>query len=184
VPRELRRDAVSAAAALVGEMDRYWSNAERAGEDIVITFGRFFTNPLLHSLTTVPGEVTFSFDARSRSAATLDGVKKALLASADGIAQRTGVEFVWQRFSQNAPADMDAALSTVLAAACARVGVPTMLLPSGAGHDAQDFVEAGIPSAMIFVRNTNGSHNPDEHLAMDDLRAGTRVLFEAVRSMS
>jgi N-carbamoyl-L-amino-acid hydrolase len=184
VPRELRRDAVSATTALVGEMERYWSDAERAGEDMVITFGRFFTDPQLHNLTTIPGELTFSFDARSRSAATLNGIKKALLASANEIAHRTSVEFAWQPFSQSAPVDMDAALSTVLAEACERVGVPTMQLPSGAGHDAQDFVEAGIPSAMIFVRNTNGSHNPDEHLAMDDLRTGTRVLFEAVRSMS
>jgi N-carbamoyl-L-amino-acid hydrolase len=30
----------------------------------------------------------------------------------------------------------------------------------GAGDDAAVFAYAGIPSAMMFVRNENGSHNP------------------------
>ena len=35
-------------------------------------------------------------------------------------------------------------------------------MPSGAGHDAAVFAKMGIPTAMIFVRNEHGSHNPDE----------------------
>ena len=39
---------------------------------------------------------------------------------------------------------------------------------SGGGHDAQDFVRAGIPAAMIFVRNDHGSHNPKESMELND----------------
>ena len=46
-------------------------------------------------------------------------------------------------------------------------------MPSGAGHDAAVFAEAGIPSAMIFVRNDHGSHNPDEAMALEDFAVGT-----------
>ena len=42
------------------------------------------------------------------------------------------------------------------------LGLPDEEIPSGAGHDAAVFANAGIPSAMIFVRNENGSHNPRE----------------------
>jgi N-carbamoyl-L-amino-acid hydrolase len=164
-------------------MERFWNDAEARGEDIVLTFGRFFTNPQLHNLTTIAGELTFSFDARSSSIVTLDAIKEKLESAAGRITERTGVEFIWRPFSQTAPALMDANLRSGLVSACERLGVPAILLPSGAGHDAQDFVEAGIPSAMIFVRNANGSHNPDEHLEMDDLRAGTRVLFQALYSL-
>jgi N-carbamoyl-L-amino-acid hydrolase len=51
-----------------------------------------------------------------------------------------------------------------------------MEIPSGAGHDAQDFAHAGYPAAMIFVRNANGSHNPDERMEMSDFALGTRLL--------
>jgi N-carbamoyl-L-amino-acid hydrolase len=50
-------------------------------------------------------------------------------------------------------------------------------MPSGAGHDAAAFAEAGIPSAMIFVRNENGSHNADEAMALEDFAVGTRALL-------
>ena len=51
-----------------------------------------------------------------------------------------------------------------------------MEIPSGAGHDAQDFAHAGFAAGMIFVRNSNGSHNPDEHMEMGDFALGTRLL--------
>jgi N-carbamoyl-L-amino-acid hydrolase len=49
-------------------------------------------------------------------------------------------------------------------------------MASGAGHDAAVFANAGIPALMLFVRNQNGSHNPDEAMAMDDFTAATRLL--------
>jgi len=33
---------------------------------------------------------------------------------------------------------------------------------------------------MIFVRNENGSHNPNEAMAMDDFLAGVRVMRAAI----
>ena len=50
-------------------------------------------------------------------------------------------------------------------------------MASGAGHDAAVFAKVGIPSAMIFVRNDNGSHNPDEAMSLDDFAVGTRALL-------
>jgi N-carbamoyl-L-amino-acid hydrolase len=51
-----------------------------------------------------------------------------------------------------------------------------MDIPSGAGHDAADFHEAGVRAAMIFVRNDHGSHNPHDAMEMDDFALGTRLL--------
>jgi hypothetical protein len=34
----------------------------------------------------------------------------------------------------------------------------------------------GIPVGMIFVRNENGSHNPAEHMEIDDSLGGTAVM--------
>ena len=63
-----------------------------------------------------------------------------------------------------------------LQAAAQRLRLAHRRLPSGAGHDAALFANQGIPTAMLFVRNGNGSHNPDEAMALDDFAAGARVL--------
>jgi len=58
--------------------------------------------------------------------------------------------------------------------------IPCVRIPSGAGHDTAVLSRAGIPCAMIFVANQNGSHNPHEALKMDDLLQGCFVLLHAV----
>ena len=71
---------------------------------------------------------------------------------------------------------MDERLRHVLAREAQVLGIEPLAMPSGAGHDAQDFERAGYPAAMIFVRNAHGSHNPDEALDMGDFALGTQLL--------
>jgi beta-ureidopropionase / N-carbamoyl-L-amino-acid hydrolase len=74
--------------------------------------------------------------------------------------------------SDSPPAVMDRRLRTRLMSLLDR----PFEMASGAGHDAAVFAKVGIPSAMIFVRNEHGSHNPDEGMSMDDFAVGTRAL--------
>ena len=52
--------------------------------------------------------------------------------------------------------------------------VPT--LASGGGHDAAAFADAGWQSAMVFLRNWNGSHTPDEGMDPKDLAEAVRCI--------
>ena len=63
---------------------------------------------------------------------------------------------------------------------CGKAGIKHMRLASGAGHDAAVFAHMGIPTAMLFIRNANGSHNPHEHMEIDDFLVATQVLTEAL----
>jgi N-carbamoyl-L-amino-acid hydrolase len=56
------------------------------------------------------------------------------------------------------------------------LGLGTLDISSGGGHDAGDFANCGIPAGMIFVRNPNGSHNPAEAMSMEDFTQGTKLL--------
>lgn len=57
------------------------------------------------------------------------------------------------------------------------------VLPSGAGHDAGVLALAGVPSAMILVRNPTGvSHAPEERADDSDCEAGVAALVEVIRS--
>jgi len=56
-------------------------------------------------------------------------------------------------------------------------------LPSGAGHDAGVLALAGIPTAMILVRNPSGiSHAPEEYAEPADCELGVTALAAAIRS--
>ena len=51
------------------------------------------------------------------------------------------------------------------------------LLPTGAGHDAGVLAAAGVPTAMLYVRNPTGiSHSPEEHAEDADCAAGVTAL--------
>ena len=70
------------------------------------------------------------------------------------------------------------------AAAAAALGLTTLELPSGAGHDAQSLA-AITPSGMVFVPSVGGvSHDPAEHTAWEDCVNGANVLLGAARSSS
>jgi len=76
----------------------------------------------------------------------------------------------------------DAALTADVAAA---VGGEVPSLPSGAGHDAGVLSLAGIPTAMLFVRNPTGvSHSPEEYAEEADAVAGVAALTAVIRRMA
>jgi N-carbamoyl-L-amino-acid hydrolase len=88
--------------------------------------------------------------------------------------------------SWTASTDFDAALRDRLSAVLAGPdGRPAPVLPTGAGHDAGILSAAGIPTAMLFVRNPTGvSHSPAEHAEPDDCAAGVEALARAVEALA
>lgn len=175
-PRQGRRDAVRALARLILAMDTAWARRAAAGEDLTVTFGEIATDPDEAAFSKVAGRVAFAVDIRSDSAATLAALRAELAAAAAAIARTDGVRFAFGAETGTAPAAMDGQVTAALAAAAAAAGVPALAMPSGAGHDAAVFAGMGVPTGMLFVRNANGSHNPDEAMAMADFAAAARVL--------
>ncbi|HEV7392449.1 MAG TPA: hydantoinase/carbamoylase family amidase [Burkholderiales bacterium] len=182
VPHEYRSDAVLATTELCYVLDREWEAVRKAGGDLVFTVGKLYTDPKAHALTKVPGEIAFTVDLRSQELGTLEEMIAKTRALADEIGRRRRVRFELGEFNISPPATMDAALQTQLATGARELGINTMALPSGAGHDAQDFAHAGYPAAMIFVRNAHGSHNPHEALDPADLALGTQLLTRFLAS--
>jgi len=76
----------------------------------------------------------------------------------------------------------DAALTADVATA---IGSDVPELPSGAGHDAGVLSLAGVPTAMLFVRNPTGvSHSPEEQAEEADAVAGVAALTAVIRRMA
>jgi N-carbamoyl-L-amino-acid hydrolase len=183
VPHDYRSDAVMATVELVHELDSEWSRVRADGGDLVFTVGKFFTDAKQHALTKVPGEVEFTLEFRSQDEKTLTAMQSLVEQLSSRIAQRRRVHFDFAPFSLLRPAVMDAHLRERMLAGCRDLGIAAMEMPSGAGHDAQDFANAGFRAAMIFVRNSHGSHNPHEAMDTADFALGTRLLAQMLATL-
>jgi N-carbamoyl-L-amino-acid hydrolase len=184
VPRAYRHDAVVAAADFVTRLDLEWERLEREGQDLTITIGKLFTDPAQHAFSKIAGEVGICIDVRSHSKPTLATVKALVDTLSAEICKKYGVRFELGPITGSEPADMDRDLLARFTAAAVELNIPHIQMPSGAGHDAAVFAAAGVPAAMIFVRNQNGSHNPDEAMRMDDFELAARVMGRAVAGLS
>ena len=183
IPRWLRRDAVFAVSDLIMRLDGHWSDLLERGTDLVVTIGMLSTNAAEHAASRIPGQVTFSFEARSKSLDTLEAFYQLMRAECAAITRERQVHFEFGRRILSSPATMDAALSDLLLKVCASQNIPCELIPSGAGHDSAMFANAGIPSAMLFVRNQHGSHNPEEAMDLDDFMLGAAALDQAIHEI-
>jgi N-carbamoyl-L-amino-acid hydrolase len=176
VPRSHRRDAVIAAAELVGALDAIWDECDANGRDFAFTVGKFFTDSQRHAMTKIAGDVTFSIDMRSLDPDFLDRMEERLHALSEDISRRRAVRFELGDYTRAAPGILDEDIRAGLSQGVAALGIPAMDIASGASHDAAAFAAAGVPTAMVFIRNANGSHNPDEAMAIPDFMHATRLL--------
>lgn len=179
VPRWLRHDAMFAVADLIMRIDEHWRVLLERGTDLVVTTGIVSTDPAEHSISRIPGQVSFSLEARSKSTDTLEAFYQLVRAECGSIERERGVRFEFDRRLLSEPATMDEKLCGVLSEACAAQQAAFELIPSGAGHDASLFANAGIPSGMLFVRNQNGSHNPHEAMDIEDFMLGVGAMDAA-----
>lgn len=180
VPRWLRHDAVMATADFLNRIDKHWQALLERGLDLVVTTGMMTTNVDDHAMSRIPGECSFCLEIRSQSIDTLEAFYQLVRSEADNIGRERGVTFAFDRRSLSNPAVMDERWIGHLLDACDRLGIKAEAIPSGAGHDAAVFANSGVPSAMIFIRNEHGSHNPREAMELADFMDGTDVLYETL----
>ena len=172
-PMPLRRDALVAAARLIGGVDEMVRTVEGA----VGTVGRIAAEP--NVINTIPGKVTLSVDLRHPEAATLNTLVAGLERLGRDISKASGVTIGVNRFWTSEPTPFAAEVVDAVQAAADELGVATRRLWSGAGHDAK-YMQEVAPSAMIFARSVNGlSHCEQEHSTAEDLEAGANVLLLA-----
>jgi N-carbamoyl-L-amino-acid hydrolase len=143
------------------------------------TFGRLAVEP--NGTNAVPSQVTAWLDARAASTEVLEQLLAAITRQATERAERDGTTVDVVAESVSPVVDFPAGLRDRLAAVLD--GAP--VLPTGAGHDAGVFSDAGIPTAMLFVRNPTGiSHSPAEHAEMDDCLAGVDALAAVLKDLA
>lgn len=180
VPRVARRDAVMAATAFVQEIEGYWLAQEAGSADFVATVGQFFTSASQHTITKIPGEVHFTLDMRSENNSVLMAAHAYLSIKAREIAEARHVSIDLGPHTHALAATMDGDLRARLTRLAVAHGILAIELPSGGGHDCATFANQGVPSAMVFIRNDKGSHNPDEAMEVVDMAQALRLIAALV----
>jgi len=161
-PMHLRRDALAAAAEFVLAAERL--ALETPG--LVATVGELGIPT--GACNVIPGRVEATLDVRHQDDAVRERSLATLREQAQAIGDRRGIAVDWALIAQNAATPCAPALIAQLAAVVAELGLPVHELPSGAGHDAVTMAEV-TDVAMLFVRSTGGSHNPGEHVELQDV---------------
>ncbi|MEI7369350.1 allantoate amidohydrolase [Pectobacterium sp. 1950-15] len=175
VPMTQRQDALAAAADWMAQAER---TTRESDPHLVATFGTLQCLP--GAANVIPGEVKMTLDIRGPEDAPLDALLEKLLTLGQDIAHQRGCQFSAEEYYRIAATRCDPTLQSILNEAVTQVQGKTLMLPSGAGHDAIAIAERW-PVAMLFVRCRGGiSHHPDESVTTADVALALQAFYQAV----
>ena len=172
----IRRDA---GKALMG----VWHRIEEefpaiSGPHSVWTVGQVSVSPGQPSI--IPGGAEMIVQFRDAEPATLDRLKAKLLELVKEVDDSPCTATI-EVMGESTPAHMSRTLqSTLIDAATTHAPDKWLVMPSGAGHDAQ-VIAPLIPSAMMFVPSIGGiSHHWTENTSDEDIAVGAQVFVDAI----
>jgi N-carbamoyl-L-amino-acid hydrolase len=173
-----RKDAGLTTVRLLAAVDAEFPRI--CGPRSVWTTGRIVLDPGAPSI--IPGKAEVLFQFRDVSVAVLEQMEDALRRVVAETNRRERCSVRLEVVSKAIPALCDPAMMTALSdAAEALAPGAWQVMPSGAGHDAQNIARR-MPAAMLFVPSIGGiSHHWAEDTKDEDLALGIRVLGEGVR---
>jgi len=174
-PMNQRRDALLAAAKYIDAVNRIVTSLP--GRQVG-TVGRIQAFPGAFNI--VPGKVTTSLGLRDLNAAKVQMLFEKIQSEVRRIEAATGTKFEFKQVNASQPAPTDTRFRRVIDDAAKQLGLTTKLLPSGAGHDAQEITHLS-PVGMIFVPSRDGiSHSPREFSEPADITNGANVLLHTL----
>ncbi|HKU72376.1 MAG TPA: M20 family metallo-hydrolase [Pyrinomonadaceae bacterium] len=170
-----RQDALLAAAKFIEAVNRIVTSVP--GRQVG-TVGRI--NALPGAPNVIPGKVVLSLELRDLDAAKINMLFERIQTEAQKIAADSKTKFDFKEINVNIPAPTDPQIRSLISEAARDLGLTTKLMPSGAGHDAQDMARLG-PVGMIFVPSVGGiSHSPREFSRPEDIANGANVLLHTL----
>jgi N-carbamoyl-L-amino-acid hydrolase len=142
------------------------------------TVGQLTVSPNVPNI--VPGTVRMVIELRDLSGPKIARLGETIKSRAREIAAQTRTEIDVRPAAHHDAALATPAVQQSIEAVCAKLGLKTQRLPSGAGHDAQMMALLG-PMGMIFVPSVKGiSHSPKELTSWEDCARGATVLLQTV----
>ncbi len=175
-PMNLRSDAFMGMADFAHEISRIID--EEGTDKSRLTIGHVDLKPgYAH---TVPGEADFTLVGRDMSEEVMRNLAGACDKVLSSIARKHRLQFEYNQMSWLAPSYCSTDIVNLIEKTTQDLGYSYMVMPSGAGHDAQFFTKIA-PTGMIFIPSVGGvSHAPDEWSHWEDVEKGANVLLHSL----
>ena len=174
-----RKDAVAAGAAIALGVQEL----ARKDKRFVATVGNFTVEPNIPNI--VPGKVSLCIETRSYSDDILQEVRKMVLKVIDAAVADNNVDYEIAGDFHNFAMPMNENIINTMVEAAKEIKLDAVKIPSWAGHDAQIFAKAGVPTGMIFVPSINGiSHAKEELSRQEEIFHGVELLDKVLRKLT
>jgi N-carbamoyl-L-amino-acid hydrolase len=179
-PMARRKDAFLAAAEFAL---RARAHVVRRGSGRSVTnFGVVEVTPGAANI--VPARAALFQEMRDLDARVLARLDRECARLARSIARRRRIRARVEPVSRSEPARLDPGVQRAAEAAAAALGLRTLRLPSGAGHDAQNLARI-TRAGMIFIPSRGGrSHRPDESSDWRAVERGANVLLGTLLTLA
>ncbi|WP_103636184.1 M20 family metallo-hydrolase [Campylobacter concisus] len=179
-PMNMRSDALLAASHIIIAANKFAKNKKTA----VATVGYVHAKPGV--LNVVPGEARLGVDLRDIDKASLNELNLdirnfvAWLLSYD-----LNFSYEIRELSSDEPVKLSEHAINLLEDEAKKLGIKTLTLPSGAGHDAMNLTKLAKSVGMLFIPCVDGiSHNTKEAINFDDAVFATKILTNALIRLS
>jgi N-carbamoyl-L-amino-acid hydrolase len=129
----------------------------------------------------IPGEVKLNLEIRDLSSEKIWKLYGELEAIAKRLALESGTSLEIKHIEvASKPALANPMIREIIQQQAEKLGMTTLSLPSGAGHDAQEMARIA-PMGMIFVPSKDGiSHAPEEYSSPEAIANGANVLLHTL----
>lgn len=174
-----RHDAAAAGAEIILGVQAL----AQADKSFVATCGKFDVEPNVGNI--VPGKVTMCIETRSYDDKILTAVRQKVLGVIERGTVKNGVTWQVEEDFHVPAVPLSEKIINCMEEAATELAQPHCQLPSWAGHDAQIFASAGVPTGMIFVPSVNGiSHAKAEYSRPEEIFTGVKLLSKVLEKLT
>jgi allantoate deiminase len=170
-PMDLRHDALAGAVTMI---ERVRAAAVAMGRPAVATVGRIQAFP--GGTNIIPGRCEFTIDTRHAEPEARRRLIAEIESILEAVAQERSLGVRVEVIADHDPVPLSPEVRSLIEASIGDLGLRYLLMPSGAGHDAE-IMAPRFPSAMLFVPSRDGkSHTPEEYTTVGQVVPGVRAL--------
>lgn len=174
-PMDLRQDSLLAAGHLIVEINQLTRSIPGTQ---VATVGDITAQPGAYNV--IPGSVSMTLDIRDLSSQKIQSVFNQIREKSQDISKKTRTRITFKAVEEFLPVLTDPDICRAISEAAGQLGLTSLVMPSGAGHDAQKMADI-TKIGMIFIPSIGGiSHSPKEFSREDDIANGVNVLLHTI----
>lgn len=174
-PMNQRHDALLSAARLIERLNDVVTSIP--GRQVG-TVGWVKVQPGAYNV--IAGKVTLGVELRDLDERKIHELFGRIRSEAESIGRMNGTRLSFTEPMVTHPALTDRDFQKIIDDSAKHLKLTTKLMPSGAGHDAQEIAKIG-PVGMIFIPSVGGiSHAPREFSRPEDIEHGANVLLQSV----